>query len=452
MSLSSPESLASPATPPALAAAHEVSVIASESAIEDSPVCVGQRVRFEADCILIPDPSPVSRMPRLVTKSYAVPLWRKRNQSQEPSAISDSETDVRDDEHVVFKVSVPSIAIRTRSPSRSEFVHRPLVPCLVHHHHHPSYPSDSPSTSVYTPRRPFRAASVPSSPRPIPSAQIVTIPLRPCCPDCVHSMDACLRQGAHWQEKFTRGALHLQRRASSSDARSDFSAHRRLYDTLPGFDSVVGSLAVDEVDKIGKERGARRLPAVPLAEMNVEEGVDGGLLPSLSRNASTSRLPDTIGRRPAKAPFHAKATSDSERPFFELPDFSPVDEKFASSLVAPGLRGRSVEALGSPALTSVHERQEPSIYARFRTDGPIARGLSSSPEPLPQSIPEPIQTSLSPQPPYDEVYRGPSRSQRRPSQTQRRPHLHLPAPSSFLKVGAEMLRGVTMSAGTPLSV
>jgi len=112
MSLSSsPESLASPVTPPALAAAHELEVIAAENAVEDSPVCVGQRVRFEADCVLIPDPSPVSRMPRLVTKSYAVPLWRKRNQSQEPFSLSDSETETRDDGHVVLKVSVPRCAL-----------------------------------------------------------------------------------------------------------------------------------------------------------------------------------------------------------------------------------------------------------------------------------------------------------------------------------------------------
>ena len=110
MSLSSsPESISSPvlpATPPALAAAQELEVVTAEDSPEDSPFCGTQRVRFDADCVLIPDPSPVSRLPRLVTKSYAVPLWRKRNASQENS-LSESEADARDDEHVVLKVSVP---------------------------------------------------------------------------------------------------------------------------------------------------------------------------------------------------------------------------------------------------------------------------------------------------------------------------------------------------------
>lgn len=448
MSLSSsPESLASPVTPPALAAAHELEVIAAENAVEDSPVCVGQRVRFEADCVLIPDPSPVSRMPRLVTKSYAVPLWRKRNQSQEPFSLSDSETETRDDGHVVLKVSVPSIAIRTRSPSRSELVHQPLVPCLVHNHHHPSHPTVSPPSPPQIRRRPLRAASVPSSSRPIPNAQITTVPLRPCCPDCVRSTEACLRQGTHWQEKFTRGALSLRRRASSSDARSDFSAHRRLYDTLPGFDAVIGSLAVDEVDKIGKERGAH-LPAGTSAEMGDE---DGALLPSLSRNASTSRLPDTTGRLPVKAPFHTKAVSaDAERGFFDIPDFSPVDDDLASSLLATGLHARNARALGSPAVARVRAPQETSTTVHAPTEEPL--GLTSSPVSIPPSVPSPLTRVSSSQPSFDEVYGRSSRSQRRPSVSQRRPHLHLPPPSSFLKVGADMLRGVTMSAGAPLSV
>ncbi|KZT68853.1 hypothetical protein DAEQUDRAFT_766046 [Daedalea quercina L-15889] len=459
MSLSSsPESLASPTlpvTPPALAAAHELEVITSEDAVEDSPVCVGQRVRFEADCVLIPDPSPVSRLPRLVTKSYAVPLWRKRNQGQEPSSVSDSEAEVRDDEHVVFKVSVPSIAIRARSPSRSDCIHQPLVPCLVHHYHHfTSDPSTSPSSFAQTPRRPLRAASVPSSSRPIPSAQTVTVPLRPCCPDCVHSTEACLTQGVHWQEKFTRGALRLRRRASSLDARSDFSAHHRLYDTLPGFDSVIGTLAVDEVDKIGKRTGSR-LPAIPVVGTHSEGAADGGLLPSLSRNASTSRLLDSARRPSAQSVFHSKVTStDVERPFFDLPEFAPVAEDLASSLTTPdhgGSRARSVKALGMSAVPPVPQQEAPSKETYFPALEPV-RTLTGSPERSPPSPSRPMAASHWSRQSFDDVYNGPPGSQRRPSASQRRPHLHLPAPVSFLKVGAEILKGVTMSAGTPLSV
>lgn len=104
--MSSPDSSPLPATPPAFAATQELEVVTAEYAPEDSPLTRAQRVRFDADCVLIPDPSPVSRLPWLVTKSYAVPLWRKRSMGQEYS-LSESEADARDDEHVVLKVSVP---------------------------------------------------------------------------------------------------------------------------------------------------------------------------------------------------------------------------------------------------------------------------------------------------------------------------------------------------------
>lgn len=62
------------------------------------------KVRFDQDCVLIPDPLPASRLPRLVTKSYSLPLWKRKQ--REPSLVSDTEDDSSED-HVVFKVSVP---------------------------------------------------------------------------------------------------------------------------------------------------------------------------------------------------------------------------------------------------------------------------------------------------------------------------------------------------------
>ena len=59
------------------------------------------KVRFDHECVLIPDPTPVSRLPRLVTKSYSLPLWKRKRELS-----VDSEPEVPDD-HVVFKVSVP---------------------------------------------------------------------------------------------------------------------------------------------------------------------------------------------------------------------------------------------------------------------------------------------------------------------------------------------------------
>ena len=45
-------------------------------------------VHFDDTCVLIPDPVAQSRIPRLIKKSYSLPLWRKRSNSN-PSADAD---------------------------------------------------------------------------------------------------------------------------------------------------------------------------------------------------------------------------------------------------------------------------------------------------------------------------------------------------------------------------
>jgi hypothetical protein len=56
-------------------------------------------VRFHDECILIPE-SRLKR-PRLLSKSYSLPLWKKKP----PSSTSDSDPD--ESSNVVFKVPVP---------------------------------------------------------------------------------------------------------------------------------------------------------------------------------------------------------------------------------------------------------------------------------------------------------------------------------------------------------
>lgn len=69
------------------------------------------RVHFHDACVLIPDPVVQSRMPRLVKKSYSLPLWRKRSNSQSP--LDDPQLAASPpSEHsgVSFTVSVPRSA------------------------------------------------------------------------------------------------------------------------------------------------------------------------------------------------------------------------------------------------------------------------------------------------------------------------------------------------------
>lgn len=68
------------------------------------------QVRFEDECVVIPDLPPTpssSRLPRLVKKSYSVPVWRRRP-SQSNEAVSDSELIHQQDDgrRVVIKVPV----------------------------------------------------------------------------------------------------------------------------------------------------------------------------------------------------------------------------------------------------------------------------------------------------------------------------------------------------------
>lgn len=63
-------------------------------------------VRFDNECVLIPEsPSLKHKRPMILTKSYSLPLWKKRASNGPPSAVSDTELD--EDVQVVLKVPVP---------------------------------------------------------------------------------------------------------------------------------------------------------------------------------------------------------------------------------------------------------------------------------------------------------------------------------------------------------
>ncbi|KAJ6505886.1 hypothetical protein C8R47DRAFT_138438 [Mycena vitilis] len=64
-----------------------------------TPPFSSARVRFDAECVLIPDLGlgAGSKRPRMVTKSYSLPLWRKAGHSEEEDAHA----------HVVLKVALP---------------------------------------------------------------------------------------------------------------------------------------------------------------------------------------------------------------------------------------------------------------------------------------------------------------------------------------------------------
>ena len=64
------------------------------------------QVHFDDNCVLIPDPVAQSRMPRLVKKSYSLPLWRRRSN---PNISSDDgiAASPPEEKGVVITVPVP---------------------------------------------------------------------------------------------------------------------------------------------------------------------------------------------------------------------------------------------------------------------------------------------------------------------------------------------------------
>ncbi|KAJ7606019.1 hypothetical protein FB45DRAFT_941556 [Roridomyces roridus] len=189
------------------------------------------RVRFDAECVLIPDAPAAKHRPRLVTKSYSLPLWRRRANSED------------DGEQRVIKVALPSFSkkstsqSRERNPSRSPPPPTSIPSCL-----RPPTALTPPTLSLTIPSTssPIERGTLPPPPSPQPiraptpppfttilavytSAPISatvstphtaglqprTVPLRACCPECVSNTDAK-------EENFSRSAERVRRRGGES--------------------------------------------------------------------------------------------------------------------------------------------------------------------------------------------------------------------------------------------
>ncbi|KAF9445604.1 hypothetical protein P691DRAFT_260279 [Macrolepiota fuliginosa MF-IS2] len=235
---------------PAMALVAEPLPMASPST-SDSRI-----VRFDSECVLIPEYSS-RRRPRMVTKSYSLPLWKRRSPSlPDEDAPAPPLSTSPEDTHVVIRVPIPSFVRRSsRSPSRPTPTSPtlPPPPCLVQRR--------LPISPTISPVSPTRRVSLPTYHRR-PDDQ--TIPLRACCPDCLPITEECLREGATWKEKFTKGAK--RRRSASLDSTTGSSTLGSSiggkvafipasYDVrMPVSGTPPFSITVDEVDKRRKSQ------------------------------------------------------------------------------------------------------------------------------------------------------------------------------------------------------
>ncbi|KDQ52965.1 hypothetical protein JAAARDRAFT_61551 [Jaapia argillacea MUCL 33604] len=222
-----------------------MSVASSSSASGSSPESDGMDrvVRFDSDCVLIPEAPPRSRRPRIVMKSYSLPLWNRNKLSDA------AEVEPHDEGHVLFKVSVPRIITKSPRPGQlSECSSPPMPPCLVHHE--PGSPRSPPARHI----RRTSTTTASTSPRP----DAVIIPLRACCPDCYPITEESLKEGDEWKEKFTRGARR-RRSASSGSETSSWEppvngARAHHHTDCPSSGPGITAIKVINVDEVDKRR------------------------------------------------------------------------------------------------------------------------------------------------------------------------------------------------------
>ncbi|KAG2118217.1 uncharacterized protein F5147DRAFT_260836 [Suillus discolor] len=279
-------------------------------------------VRFDDQCVLIPKHPHRHRLPRIVTKSYSLPLWKRRpSNSGGPSSSPETDAFVPEDSHVVLRVPIPSFSSKAQSPTCTRNSDpKPLSPCLVHRSPSGiSAISQAAPGSPQSPRPPRRTASLSPS-----RSDLVTIPLRPCCAGCEAVTEACLSQGDTWTEHFSRSAR--RRRSLSTD-----EGPRTI--TVEG--SVAAAsfglgrghpISVDEVDK-----RRRSSDSVVTASMWLnEEGKN--VMVNMQRSSSPTRIPNLAMPSTPRIPEEDDAEDDEDQ-LFPLP--SPRRSPGASPAPSP---------------------------------------------------------------------------------------------------------------------
>ncbi|KAL9715632.1 hypothetical protein Ac2012v2_000075 [Leucoagaricus gongylophorus] len=252
----------------------------SSSRSTTSPGNDGRVVRFDNECVLIPEYSS-QRIPRVVTKSYSLPLWKRRGVGaaavSELDAIHDLSSSSFEGTHVVIRIPIPKF-IRRISPSRNASDRSlslspttPLSPCLVQR---------TPSCPASEPR--YLPSQQPLNRRlPQPNNQWrqdgQTVPLRACCPDCFPTTEQCLKEGSTWQENFTKGAR--RRRRASLDSSAVIDAVLVAGDTSGSCDArVMPSTSALTVDEVDKHRRSQKFATADVVDSDSDiEGARSGL-------------------------------------------------------------------------------------------------------------------------------------------------------------------------------
>ncbi|KIJ60120.1 hypothetical protein HYDPIDRAFT_43522 [Hydnomerulius pinastri MD-312] len=254
----------------------------------------GSSVRFDTQCVVIPEPAPRPRMPRVVTKSYSLPLWKRRAASQTGSSGSvESESFSPEENHVVLRVPLPSFSTKPQSPTRSTD-QSVLTPCLVHRS--PSIGSSVPGSPPLTRRTPRKTSLSPSR------SDVVTVPLRPCCAACQASTEAALVDGEAWTERFSHAA-HRRRSLSADGGLRTLTVAGSAAAASLGALGHGTPISVDEVDKRRRLSDTARSSRKTQETVWLNDSVDGShRLPSLLHSCRPGVLASSPDSRPPPSP------------------------------------------------------------------------------------------------------------------------------------------------------
>ncbi|KAG0693791.1 hypothetical protein DFH29DRAFT_963010 [Suillus ampliporus] len=304
-------------------------------------------VRFDDQCVLIPKHSHRHRLPRMVTKSYSLPLWKRRASSSGGSASPETDAFVPEDSHVILRVPIPSFSSKAQSPTRTRHSGpKPLSPCLVQRS--PSGSSTFPQAASGSPqssRRPMRTASLSPS-----RSDIITIPLRPCCAACEAVTEASLSQGDTWTEHFSRSARR-RRSFSPDDGPRTITVEGSIAAASFGLGRGV-PISVDEVDK--RRRSSDSVMTTVWLNEEGENTTLGGksavqmnepLMVGTQRSSSPLRLPNLVVPLTPRIPEEEDGEDDEDQ-LFPLP--SPRRSPGTSPAPSPSASASCI-GLGRPS-------------------------------------------------------------------------------------------------------
>ncbi|KAF9007878.1 hypothetical protein BDQ17DRAFT_1350153 [Cyathus striatus] len=328
--------------------------------------CFSRIVRFDNECVLIPD-THRTKSPRMLTKSYSLPLWKRRNT---PS--SDTEATLGEEPPLPSSPGELTFIPHTRSPTRgrssSMSPSTPLSPCLVQrttsaspvlHYKRPAPPVQRPSLPIYHRHKDESA---------------LTIPLRACCPDCERITEECLKEGEQWQEKFTKGAR--RRRSASLDNATPYASTSANPAGFTAIAAVSGSgTAVIPTTRTNN-------PPLRLSRSHHTNFSFGSTTSASDTNTlSTSPVHSSLDKHiPRSSPIQ----EEDEAQLFPLPKRSPSNSPRTSPVPSPNGSSASLPVAGafSSIIHTAASRSKDSLSSRGSGDedmklkSPISRKCS----------------------------------------------------------------------------